>query len=85
LDPNYVTRQLFNPGQSDDEMGMFEFVDPVFLRPGDTGFVSGGLPTIAFAAFTPVGGPVYNIGVNKLVRGAGLVVDEDRDDEVEEN
>ncbi len=88
LRPNYVARQLFDPDVGD--MGGYKSCDQIFLQSGDDGFVDHGddeesHSAIVYAAFTPVGGPVYDIAFNHLVQGAGMVADDDVDDTDEEN
>ena len=71
-------------------MGGYKSCDQIFLQSGDDGFVDYGddeesHSAIVYAAFTPVGGPVYDIAFNHLVQGAGMVADDDVDDTDEEN
>ncbi len=88
LDPNYLTRTLYNPDENKFEIQE----NAVELTEGDL-FVD--IPddeekekysALTFAAFTPNNGPMYQIGTNRLVAEAGMVVhDIERDVEDEDD
>lgn len=67
LHPNYVTKTLY------DSSGETSRTEEVRLQPGDALFVSApryrdeDLAVVVFAAWTPIGGPMYGLSVNKLI------------------
>jgi len=73
LDPNYVTRNLWDPSKRD-----WIAVPPVYLQPGDSMYVHADgvrpddLFVLSFAAWTPSGGPMYGVKTNSLIDVAGL-------------
>jgi hypothetical protein len=76
LDPNYLTRSLFNPDTRE-----FEVQTPVVSIDEDhddhIDIPEGGekkYSSLTFAAFTPNNGPMYQIGTNALVEAEGMVV-----------
>lgn len=85
LDPNYLTRSLFNP-----ETMEFEVQSPVVEIAKDSDdYIHYDSENeeeklehsaLTFAAFTPIDGPMYQVGTNKLVAAMGEVVsDVERD------
>ena len=78
LDPNYLTRSLFNPEKTGRDA--WEVQSPVVkLTEGDlfVDFPKGEeekYAALTFAAFTPNNGPMYQVGTNRLVASAGEVV-----------
>ena len=77
LDPNYIRKTWYDHSQKDDfnphgkritEQIRIPRGHP-FHVPGDRSDSEGGHrnPVYAFAAWTPLGGPMYNVGVNSLI------------------
>lgn len=71
LDPNYVTKNLYDPGRNGGDGG--RRTETVRLRPGDPyhvgldGFTDDDLAVITYAAWTPIGGPMYKVMTNSLI------------------
>ena len=74
LEPNYVRNKLFDPNDIDEENPQGKWkTQTVKLIPGDRFYVS--IPpgeeqkhvALAFAAFTPRGGPQYGLGRNSML------------------
>ncbi len=85
LDPNYLTRSLFNP-----DLPGWEVQSPVVKLTDGELFVDypdgeeEKYAALTFAAFTPNNGPMYQVGTNRLVASAGEVL-HNTDQDVEDN
>ena len=74
LDPNYISKTLWTPGRdsNSDNLGSWRSAK-VELEPEDSNFVSwpgipkGEFSVITFSAWTPLGGPMYDIQTNMLI------------------
>ena len=38
------------------------------MEPGDENYIPGNKPILSFAAWTPIGGPTYDVGTNVLIK-----------------
>jgi len=74
LNPNYVTKKLFNQNDVDEENPLGKWRNEIVeLQEGDRYYID--IPegkeikysVLVFAGFTPRGGPQYNLGVNSLL------------------
>jgi hypothetical protein len=69
LNPNYVRKILYDKSKKSREYpNGKKFSKNVELEPGDEKYISGGNHILTFAAWTPLGGPTYEIGTNALVQ-----------------
>jgi hypothetical protein len=75
LHPNYIAKRLWDPTLKDQDHpeGNWKNSPRIELQPGDEGYVSSnGRPleeasVVTFAAWTPAGGPLYAVKVNRLI------------------
>lgn len=74
LEANYIRNSIFDPTDIDEENPLGKWKrEAVYLQPGDRFYVEipegqeHQYPVLAFAAFTPLGGPQYGLGVNALL------------------
>ncbi|MGB1589800.1 MAG: hypothetical protein ACPHDO_05625, partial [Candidatus Poseidoniaceae archaeon] len=74
LEPNYVRNRIFDPKDTDDDNPFGKWkAQQVYLEEGDSFYVDvpkgkeDDYPVLVFAAFTPLGGPKYALGVNSLL------------------
>jgi hypothetical protein len=67
LHPNYLTKRLFNPEANSwrTEEVMLQPRDPLYV--GEDGFSIHELALVTFAVWTPDGGPLYQVGTNRLI------------------
>lgn len=85
LDPNYVTKKLWDPTRKDTEHPMGNWKsEEVRLGPSDPKYVTPVGPpkefsVITFAAWTPSGGPMYEVATNKLIAQGGTILQRGRD------
>ena len=92
LRPNYLTKYLFDSDDPDSPLGAFRHVPDVLLEDGDDYYVEHDdtvndekrHSVLIFAAFTPYGGPMYDVGTNSMVSAEGMIRDEE-EDEAEED
>ena len=92
LRPNYLTKYLFDSDDPDSPLGAFRHVPDVLLEDGDNYYVPHEdteddelrHSVLVFAAFTPYGGPMYDVGTNSMVSAEGRVRAEE-EDEAEED
>ena len=72
-DLNYLRNKVFDPHDTDEDPHGKWRSEPVYLQTGDPFYVDIPLgqedeyPALVFAAFTPLGGPKYGLGVNALL------------------
>lgn len=74
LEPNYVRNRIFDPKDTDEDHPFGKWkAQQVYLEEGDSFYVDvpkgkeDDYPVLVFAAFTPLGGPKYALGVNSLL------------------
>ena len=74
LEPNYLRNKVFDPRDTDEDHPHGKWKsEPVYLQTGDPFYVDippgqeDEHPALVFAAFTPLGGPKYGLGVNALL------------------
>ena len=74
LEPNYVRNRIFDSSDTDKDHPLGKWkTQQVYLKEGDRFYVKipdgkeGDYPVLVFAAFTPLGGPKYALGVNSLL------------------
>jgi len=69
LNPNYVRRNYYDLSQRDKENpNGVRIKKDIFVQPGDTNYITGDSPILTFAAWTPIGGPTYEVGTNVLIK-----------------
>jgi len=68
LDPNYVRKTIYDWSQRSEQNpnGLRVSAD-VRLQPGDSAYIHGDDSVICFAAWTPINGPMYDVGINTLI------------------
>lgn len=68
LDPNYVRKNIYDWSQrsAENPNGLRVSAD-VRLQPGDNAYIYGDEFIICFAAWTPINGPMYEVGYNTLI------------------
>ena len=75
LHPNYIAKRLWDPSLKDGDHpeGNWKPSPRITLQPGDHGYVDSGgradeeVAVVTFAAWTPAGGPMYAVKVNRLI------------------
>ena len=69
LDANYVRRNYYDVTQrSKENPNGLRIRKEIFLEPGDENYIPGNKPILSFAAWTPIGGPTYDVGTNVLIK-----------------
>ena len=68
LDPNYVRKTIYDWSQRSDQNpnGLRVSAD-VRLQPEDRAYIHGDGSVICFTAWTPINGPMYDVGRNTLI------------------
>ena len=68
LDPNYVRKTIYDWSQRSDQNpnGLRVSAD-VRLQPEDRAYIHGDGSVICFTAWTPINGPMYDVGINTLI------------------
>ncbi|MDB2540184.1 Z1 domain-containing protein [Candidatus Poseidoniales archaeon] len=68
LNPNYVRKTLYDTSKKNrDNPHGTRYNCLVELQPGEDNYIPGGNPILTFAAWTPLGGPTYEVGTNQLI------------------
>ena len=75
LHPNYIAKRLWDPNLKDGNHpeGNWRPTHRIELLPGDRGYIDPGgrsieeVSVLTFAAWTPAGGPMYQVKVNRLI------------------
>ena len=69
LNANYVRRNYYDISQrSSENPNGVRIRKDIILQPGEEGYVPGSLPILSFAAWTPIGGPTYDVGTNVMIK-----------------
>ena len=68
LDPNYVRKTYYDSSQiTPEEPHGVRVTQEITLEKGDDAFVPTDLPVYSFAAWTPSGGPMYDVMSNAFI------------------
>ena len=69
LNANYVRRNYYDITQrSPEHPNGARVSEEIILQPGDDNYIPGSVPILSFAAWTPIGGPTYDVGTNVLIK-----------------
>ena len=69
LNANYVRRNYYDITQrSKENPNGLRIRKDIFLQPGDDNYIPSNKPILSFAAWTPIGGPTYDVGTNALIK-----------------